>query len=123
MSPDKKSILIIDDDLDIREAIADTLVDEGYRAVALGDGASGLEYLRCEPAPGLILLDWNMTPMNGLQFMEQFQKNLEWASIPVALLTADARVEEKVLRASFIGYLRKPMQLSELLGLVGRHCS
>jgi CheY-like chemotaxis protein len=120
--PSSKTILVVDDDLDIREAVVDTLIDEGYEAVAVGDGAAGLDYLRDRPAPGLVLLDWNMTPMNGLDFMREVAKEPLWASVPIALLTADAKAEDKVKLASFVGYLRKPMKLPDLLGLVERYC-
>lgn len=120
---ERRPIVIVDDDPDFREAVSDTLVDEGYRAVALADGLSALEYLRREPPPALILLDWNMTPLNGLQFMAEFAKDPRWAAIPVALLTADAKADEKVKLASFVGYLRKPTQLENLLELVQRYCS
>lgn len=123
MAPEKRLILVVDDDRDIREAITDTLVDSGYRAAACADGESALEYLRRSPAPGLILLDWNMIPMNGLEFMKHFSSEPAWAAIPVALVTADSKAEEKAQLAAFAGYLRKPMKLRDLLGLIERHCT
>ena len=68
------------------------------------------------------MLDWNMTPMNGLQFMEQFIQVPKWARIPVVLLTADSKAEEKVKLAPFAGALRKPMAVNELLELSERYC-
>lgn len=117
-----KMVLVIDDDADIREALVDALSDEGHAVVALADGMAGLEYLRNNEAPGLVLLDWNMTPMNGGQFMEEFAKEPTWSSIPVVLLSADVRIHEKARTADFAGYLKKPTKLPELFGIVARYC-
>lgn len=121
--PSGKTVLVIDDDHDIREAVVDTLSDEGYAAVAVPDGGAGLTYLSTHAAPALILLDWNMTPMNGLQFMAEFTKSPHWASIPVVLLSADQQVDEKVKLAAFASFLRKPVELSDLFAIVERYCS
>src|SRR5258707_9456951 len=69
VSKTKRPILLVDDDKDIREAIQDILEDEGYETISMKDGQAALTFLRSHPAPPLILLNWNMAPMNGPQFM------------------------------------------------------
>lgn len=123
MSPVKKQILVVDDDPDIREAMVDTLIDEGFEAVALPDGPSALDYLRKEATPGMVLLDWNMTPMNGLQFMAELGKEPRLNSIPVFLLTADPKAEDKLKLAAFTGFLRKPLDLERLFKVATQYCS
>lgn len=118
----EKKIMLVDDDEDIREAVSDTLTDEGFAVVALPDGAAGLNWLRTQPAPALVLLDWNMTPINGLQFMREVAKEPGWASIPIVLLTADGKAEEKVKLAPFAGYLAKPVNLDQLFEVIRRYC-
>lgn len=116
-------VLVVDDDPDIREAIRDTLEDEGYKIIEARDGREALEYLRSHPAPPLILLDWNMAPVNGPQFMAEMAKDPALSKIPVVLLTADARAPEKSTSASFAGYLMKPVDLNALFGFLARYCN
>ncbi len=123
MKPASPQILVVDDDEDIREAVVDTLEEEGYSVAAVADGGAALAYLEAGPAPRLILLDWNMTPMNGSQFMAEFGKQPRWASIPVVLLTADARIEAQVKLAPFAACLRKPVKLDDLFSLAARYCA
>ena len=117
-------ILVVDDDQDIREAVRDTLEDEGYRVVEASDGGEALAYLRRvgEP-PGLILLDWNMAPMNGPQFMAEFARDPLFSRVRVILLTADARVQEKATPGLYAGYLKKPVDLDKLFSLCEQYCS
>lgn len=113
-------ILVVDDDRDLRESVIDALKDEGYPAVGKADGASALEYLKGTPSTCLILLDWNMAPMNGPQFIEALQR----ASIPippVVLFTADAR-HESLGGISAVGLLKKPVRLEELYRFAKAHC-
>jgi two-component system chemotaxis response regulator CheY len=114
-------ILVVDDDDDVREAVVDTILDEGYQAVAVPDVPAALAYLRQEPLPRLVLLDWNMTPLNALHFMSAISQEPAWSAIPVVLLTADARASDKAAQAAFAGFLRKPVRLPELFRLAEQY--
>src|SRR5207253_10552508 len=70
-----RTVLIVDDDPDVRDATVDALVDEGFSAHAVGDGPAGLDYLRRHPDTPLVLLDWNMSPMNGEQFLVELRNS------------------------------------------------
>jgi CheY-like chemotaxis protein len=63
-----------------------------------------------------------MSPMNGEQFMSELSRDGALANVPVVLLTADARLEDKVRSRSFAGSLRKPIDLEALFALVSRYC-
>lgn len=115
---DKGAILIIDDDADVRAAIRDTLADEGYQVAEAGGGFEALSYLNTHPPPALILLDWNMAPMNAPQFMEQFCKQPKFSHVPVVLITADAQANRKVKTGGYHSFLRKPMDLDLLFSVV-----
>jgi CheY-like chemotaxis protein len=115
-----KTILVIDDDYDLREAIKDLLGDEGYRVAIAADGSEGIEYLRAHPAPALILLDYWMPNLNGAAFVQKVKAEAAWADIPVALVTADAKAGELVERLGIEALLKKPVQLDDLLALVER---
>ena len=120
--PPHKVVLIIDDDRDIREAIGDLLGVEGYQTAEARDGGSGLAYLRSHPPPGVILLDWNMAPVGGADFLSEFARDTSLAGIPVVLLTADVRAEEKARVLGLSTLLTKPVDVDLLLALAGRYC-
>ena len=113
-------ILIIDDDRDVRESLRDTLTDEGYPTAEAGDGGEGLEYLRNHEV-SLILLDWNMAPMDGATFMAEVAKDARLKAFPVVLVTADSRVSSRGLDG-FVGTLKKPIDLVKLFALCTRYC-
>src|SRR5262245_974370 len=107
MSSIKGPVLVVDDDVDIRDALKDTLEQEGYLVAEATDGIDALKYLTTHPAPPIILLDWNMAPMNGPQFMSELRTKPGGASIPVVLLTADARAARNAALHAFAGCLTK----------------
>jgi CheY-like chemotaxis protein len=118
----ERAVLVVDDDPDIREALRDTLADEGFATIEANNGQAALEYLRAHPAPPLILLDWNMAPINGAQFMTAIATDPSLSRIPVVLLTADPRAPEKATSHPFAGYLVKPVPLDALFALVSQYC-
>lgn len=111
----EKSILIVDDDFDIREMMAQVLEDEGYRPVAVANGREALEYLRRSPdRPSLILLDLMMPVMNGWEFRNEQKKDPLLASIPVVVVSANCR--DQSIDAA--GLMKKPIQLRTLLSTI-----
>jgi CheY-like chemotaxis protein len=116
-------VLIVDDDFDIRDTLADILADEGYTTAAAADGIEALAWLRANPRPCLILLDWMMPRCDGASFRMEQRKDTRLADIPVALLTADARVEEKSASVDAVAYLKKPVTLGEILAVLHKFCA
>jgi CheY-like chemotaxis protein len=114
--------LVVDDDRDIREAITDLLAVEGYGTAEARDGGAGLAYLRSHPRPGVILLDWNMAPVSGADFMSEFSRDASLADIPVVLLTADTRAEEKARAQGLSILLTKPIDVERMLAIASRYC-
>jgi len=120
MSSTSGCVLIVDDDADMREALRDTLEQERYAVAEARDGGDALRWLSANPAPAIILLDWNMAPMNGAGFLRERALQPALAGIPVVLLTADARVlGERV--DGVIAALKKPIDLEGLLSLLSQH--
>lgn len=115
-------ILIVDDDPDIRDSLSDVLADQGFEVAVSADGLEALEHLRRSPAPCLILLDYMMPRCDGPSFRLEQKNDARIAAIPVVLLTADVRVEEKRRVLDAVDLLAKPVQLEELLAVVRRHC-
>jgi CheY-like chemotaxis protein len=118
--PTATTILVVDDDADIRETYGEVLVEEGYRVVLARDGIEALEYLEHTPSlPDLILLDLMMPRMDGAQFRVQQLHSPRISSIPVVVISASqARGLEATRTMSPAGVLKKPLGLEELLDMV-----
>jgi CheY-like chemotaxis protein len=117
-----KTVLVVDDDEDLREAICEALRDEGYPVACAADGAQALEWLRAHPEdqPGIILLDLMMPVMNGWQFRAEQRRDPRLAKIRTAVMTAATATDDKVLSADW--FLTKPVPLAQLLELVHAAC-
>lgn len=111
-------VLVVDDESDIRLALAEVLAEEGHQVVAARDGAEALKFL-CSFHPDLVLLDLMMPGMNGWEFRRE-QKQLADSALahtPVVILSALGR--EGAIDAE--GFVPKPFDLEELLGAITRH--
>ena len=117
----KPSILVVEDDIDVREGLATFLECEGYHVVEAAHGAEALERLRGGGAFGLILLDLMMPVMNGWDFRRHQLADPHLADVPVICLTAvfdPARVAEELSVRCF----RKPVALDDVLHEVAAVC-
>ncbi len=112
------TILLVEDDFDVREALVETLRDRGYEVQAAGDGEQALKVLRSGLRPGLILLDLMMPRMSGSEFRMIQRTDPDLSSYPVVLLSADGRMEEKAQTLKVDGAIRKPIDLDELFTLI-----
>ena len=115
-----RTIRIVEDDRDIRDVLADILVDEGYHVLLAEDGLEGLQRLRDGPQPALILLDLMMPRMDGFQFRDEQRRRPEWRDIPVVLLTAGGDLPDKARQLDAADALRKPVKLESLLEMIDR---
>jgi CheY-like chemotaxis protein len=115
-------ILVVDDEPDIREMVAEVLSDEGYRVVGAANGLEAIEYLtRATTLPTLILLDLMMPVMNGWEFADRQRLDPALADIPVIVISADGNVQQKAETLGASDHLRKPIQLDALLKCVERY--
>jgi DNA-binding response OmpR family regulator len=114
-----KWLLLVEDDPDIRETIAEVLVEEGYSVVSAKHGGEGLAALEnAKEPPAIILLDLMMPVMDGIAFREEQLKNPAWVGVPVIVLSADRTSRDKAAAMGAQGYLQKPFDIHELLELV-----
>jgi len=112
------TILIVEDDFDVRESLSEALRDEGYAIECAVDGEQALEYLRNGGRPGLILLDLMMPRMSGSEFRMVQKVDPQLQHLPVVLLSADGAMEEKAKALETDGALRKPIDLEQLLKVI-----
>ena len=114
----EQNILLIEDDLDINEAIQSILKDENFNVDAVFNGKEALEYLKnSHHNPSLILIDLMMPLMNGLQFREAQLQDPRIANIPTVMLSASNNFED-INKLKFQGYLPKPLDLDTLINIV-----
>jgi two-component system, chemotaxis family, chemotaxis protein CheY len=114
------TVLVVDDDPDILEALSEILEAEGFEIRRARNGKEALD--RLEPdAPQLILLDLMMPVMDGWEFAQRMrQRPPEIARIPIIVLSADRNVGSKASDLGAVGHLAKPFELNDLLELVRR---
>jgi len=114
------SIFLVEDDFDVREALVETLRDRGYEVESAPDGEQAIQLLRAGARPGLILLDLMMPRMSGSEFRMAQLADPALSELPVVLLSADGRMEEKAVALKVQGAIRKPIDLDELFSVIER---
>ena len=113
----QKTVLVVEDDPDIRDIVQDLLESEGYDVVPASHGKQALEFLwgvKKTAKPDLVILDMMMPLVDGRQVLEAMQSDPELASIPVLVISAVVR--EKPAGAA--AFLRKPVSLEKLFQTV-----
>jgi CheY-like chemotaxis protein len=121
MTEPARRILLVDDDVDLRQSLAEALESAGYLVVQAANGAEAIESLRSSERPAVILLDLLMPVMNGWQFCELKQRDPDTAHIPV--LAMSAAVSKDPTSPYYINvddFIAKPVELDALLSKVGQ---
>jgi CheY-like chemotaxis protein len=114
----RQSVLIVDDDLDIREVLAETLEVRGFDVATAANGLDALRVLRSKSAqPSVILLDLMMPIMDGYGFLEERRLDPAIASIPLAIVTAGYGVDRDRL-GNGVDIVPKPFDVPRLVGIL-----
>lgn len=116
------AVLVVEDETEIREDVADVLRDEGYEVVTAANGAEALEHLRRGAPPCVILLDLMMPVMTGPEFRIAQLLDPTVASVPVVVVSGAGNARQKALDMKAVAHLAKPFQLHDLLATVARYC-
>ncbi|HEY0713098.1 MAG TPA: response regulator [Polyangia bacterium] len=117
-------VLVVEDDLEIRESLVEILEETGYRAIGAKNGLDALAQLRAMPAlPSLILLDLMMPMMDGLAFRRQQLSEPAIADVPAVLISAHSNVTPGAEELRFAHHMRKPINLDQLLAVAAQHCT
>ena len=120
-SPGTTRLKVIDDDDDLRSALAFIMTAQGYEVTAFGDAREALAHLERGPRPFLILLDLMMAGMSGWEFRAAQLANPRLAPIPVVVLTAASTLDDDACRLTDLEVVEKPFALDVLLQVVARH--
>jgi CheY-like chemotaxis protein len=115
------TILVVDDDDDIRDAMMSALEDEGYVVRGASNGRDALVQLPRLEHPCLVLLDLMMPIMSGAELAACMQQDARLAAIPIVIVSAWTRGAERVETAQ--AQLTKPVDLKRLLDTVDRFCA
>lgn len=114
----RKRILIVEDDLDIRDSLVELLEDSGYAVETASNGQEGLDVLQSSVTPDLILLDLMMPIKDGFAFRSEQLGMPQFAQIPVIIMSADGQVKEKTAQTQCAAYIRKPLEIDYFLQTV-----
>jgi CheY-like chemotaxis protein len=117
----RRTILVVEDDLDIREVMRMVLEASGYQVLEASDGAEALGVAHAH-RPCVILLDLMMPGMDGFQFRESQLQDPAIASIPVVIVSGAGTVAENASQLGAAGYLVKPTDMQLLLALMADLC-
>ncbi len=111
-----KTILVVEDEMDIRMSLQDMLENEGFNVLTAKNGKEGLE-LSVSKEPDLILSDILMPQMNGYELLKKLQENPNTAATPFIFLTAKVDVKDfrKGMTSGADDYLMKPFKIDEVL--------
>lgn len=105
-------VLVVDDDTDIRELLAEFLVLHGYDVATSANGAEALAYLESHARPDLVLLDLEMPMMDGYGFRERQMQVPEWSDIPTIIVSAARAVDTNRTHGALV--LAKPVRIEKL---------
>ncbi|OTA18340.1 arlR [Xenorhabdus vietnamensis] len=114
-----KRILVVEDEVPIREMVCFVLEQNGYQAIEAEDYDTAIRRLS-EPYPDLVLLDWMLPGGSGIQLIRQMKRDNNAKTIPVIMVTARAEEEDRV-RGLDVGaddYITKPFSPKELIARV-----
>lgn len=113
----KRKILIIEDEKDLRETLADVLEISGYEVVISPDGFAGIEAI-IDSKPDLVLCDVNMPKMNGFEVLTAIKEKLNDDSMPIFIYLSARIQSEDIEHGLNLGaddFVTKPFDVTELL--------
>jgi len=110
------SILVVDDDPDVREGLCDLLVEEGFSVASAANGADALDQLRQPCLPDVVLLDLRMPKMDGYEFLKCRQADEKLRDVPVIVVSATPELQG--LQFPVWATLVKPLDFHLLLDLL-----
>jgi CheY-like chemotaxis protein len=120
MAEASRTILVVEDDEDVRQVVVDTLEVGGFSAVGVEDGLAALAWLGSNPRPSFILLDIMMPRMDGVTFRREQLQDPSLADIPVVFVSASEDPTRKEPLLSSAAHLRKPISSADLLRVASR---
>ncbi|HHT64001.1 MAG TPA: response regulator [Clostridia bacterium] len=113
-----KYVLVVDDQLSIRILLYEVLREAGYHAKCVSNGEECLKIARSFSKPSLILLDYKMPLLNGIEVLSMLKTDSATKDIPVVMITATEDIENEAKRKGASMVLYKPFDLNKLTELL-----
>ena len=113
-----RSILVVEDDEDLREAVMLVLDRYGYEMRGAHDGIDAIEQIRAHGRPDMILLDLRMPRMNGEELAHAIRQDPALAPAPIVVLSGDSTARDVAASIGARGVLAKPVDLDVLVKMV-----
>ncbi len=128
MSTSAGNVLIVEDDRETRDMIADLLVTAGFYAVGAEDGLEALHLLRtlrhrAPETPCLVLLYLTMPRLGGNEFRRAQLGDPTVANVPVAVMSGADHLEQRAAAMGAVATLAKPLDIDVLMEVVKRYCA
>lgn len=121
MSRNRHTILIVDDDHDLRESLREILEEEGFETIGASNGKEAIELLKSgdQPRPRVILLDIMMPKMTGLAVMDYLRRDISYGKTPIIFMTAFRTLVGTDEKARV---LYKPFSIDRVLSAIRQAC-
>lgn len=116
------TVLVVDDNDDIREAITITLTSEGCAVAAAGDVATALGRIRDGFQPCVVLLDLHMPGLDGWHFLDQRDRDPALGDVAVIVVSGDAEQRDRAVSRG-CDFLLKPARVETLLATIATRCA
>ena len=113
-------VLVVEDDQDIRELIADILTGEGFPVEQAGNGAEAMHKMKAGYSPDVVLTSLLMPVMDGYQLAAELKRHDGWSRIPMIVMTAGKANSTALSEVEAV--LQKPVDLDMLLARVKHAC-
>jgi CheY-like chemotaxis protein len=113
-------VLLVEDDGDIRQAMAELLEEEGYECIVAEHGRAALDILSRQ-MPSLLLIDLLMPIMNGVELITRLRRDPRWSDLPMVVMTAAGdRIIGVDVESLNVPVLRKPVEIGSLVQVLAR---
>ncbi len=116
--------LVVDDSRVIRTIVGRALQELGFQPVEASNGRDGLEKLQAGELPAVVMIDWNMPELNGIEMVKTVRANPAWNDVRLIMITSENELErvQTALEAGADEYIMKPFtkeMIQEKLDLLG----
>jgi CheY-like chemotaxis protein len=124
MPAPKRSVLLVEDDVDTAVAVGEILHELGYRVATAGDGVDALALLRSEGVGdiGLVVVDGQMPRMSGKQLIAALRDDPQFCALPIVMMTGLTPPFHAAVRVDGVPLLSKPVDVDALVAVVRETC-
>lgn len=113
----QKTVLVVEDEEDIRETLCEFLDRAGYKTISAKNGREALEMMHASASPDAILMDMMMPLMGGEELLGILAAHPSWKTIPVLMMTAATLLAQPANLAAFV---RKPFRANQILSSLAK---